>query len=645
MPVAKAAIDRSSLPDMQALLAEQKVLAGTLKTARGESDPLTKARALRKKLAELKATEDTLRAKVARDETLKADLNVRIGTARADLIGLENDLALEEDSLLLLDAEIRELQRSFDTANMSRLDLEAAYPALASPVPHLSDEIETWIAEFQGVTPDPRVSRSIHKTYFLAVSKVQAEGPRLTGLQANRADLADSCDKRRQKRTTDQQAADKMIAEERALEMSVSEDQMAADAAAGAAEGTAAKLIPVAAASMSVKDAQSVIDGMNRMLAAASGVLSAKAADLIKACKSIDAVSPIADTGQTRESFDTRLTVCQSEADFITKSVTRGDTSFGISRISDLIDRLDQDVDSVNITLRSKLSEDRKPLLVAAARLRAEAIASEAREGDPVPVAELLIDEATLDGLELGLDEGAEISTLTSQLDAEINRKLADILDARISAAKAEKRRLRDEAREIQVQGIRVLAEAVAFAAVPEFRRRQIVREQAGLAASGKATIASATALLTEALRKQHHPETATWRTALGITDKQFPDTGKKFGGFRIHVSFFPKENLSRQAAGQLSLVTSTGGPADAADLMEKLFTRREVGARVHATLETGAAETPKVYYPGDADDEYWNFTDLGGDTELRTALHAYLNATIKPKIQKFIDSHGLGTR
>ncbi|MDK3073608.1 hypothetical protein QO034_10840 [Sedimentitalea sp. JM2-8] len=642
MRVAKAAIDLSALPDMRALLAAQQVLAGTLKTEKGEADPQTEAHRLRKEKVRLQAAEAALRDRIARSRQLQAGLTQRIDAEKSVLQDAQSALTVDEDTLLLLNADIRDLQREVDSANMSRLDLEAAYPALARPVPDLPDAIRDWIAEFQGITPNPAVSKSIHKTYFLAVSRLQTEGAKLKALDAERAALVSNAEAQRKKRDAAQRSVDTMIAEATALKQKIRKDANDARAAADAAEQCDIDLVPVAARAMTVQDAKSVIDQMNAALAGAFSQLADTAKTLSAALDGIAEDAPVADTGLTRKSFQDRLSARRNESDFIGKSAAKGDTALGISRIFDLIAGLDQDVDAGNAALRRKRSDDNRPRLIAAARASAEQIAALPREGDPVPVDDLLIDEAVLEGLEQGLDDSADIDTLTPEIEAQIEAKLKEILDARASKAKAEALAQRKLQREAERQAILLLREDPAFKELVPMVRNTIVVDCAGKALTGKATVATATADLNAALLAQYKPANAEiWKKALGIIGKSFPDSGSTYADCAIHVSFFGG-NLSSDANGVLEARKPNGDPVNVDTLLDSLLKRSTITARVHATLETGANKTPKVYYPGnDFTTETRHFTALGGQQAVRDALNDYLQNTIKPRLQTFIDNYG----
>lgn len=642
MRVAKAAIDLSALPDMRALLAAQQVLAGTLKAEKGDADPQAEAHALRKEKVRLQAEEAALRDRIAQSRQLQAGLTQRIDAEKSVLQDAQAALALEEDTLLLLDADIRELQREIDSANISRLDLEAAYPALSRPVPELPDAILDWIDEFQGITPDPAVSKSIHKTYFLAVSRLQTGGAKLKALDAERATVLSNAQAQRKKRDAAQQAVDSMIAEATALKQTIRKDAGDARAASEAAEQCDIDLVPVAARAMTVQDARSVIEGMNAALAKAFGQLSATAQAMSTALVAIAEDAPVADTGLTRKSFQDRLSARRTESEFIGKSAAKGDTAFGISRIFDLIVGLDADVDAGNAALRRKRSDDNRPRLIALARTSAERVAAQPREGDPIPVEDLLIDEAILEGLERGLDDGVDIDTLTPEIEALIEAKLKDILDARASKAKAEALAQRKLQREAERQAILLLREDPAFKELVPMVRNTIVVDCAGKALSGKATRVTATADLNAALLAQYKPANAEiWKKALGIIGKSFPDSGFTYADCAIHVSFFGG-NLSSGANGALEARKPNGDAANVDTLLDLLLMRSTITARVHATLETGANKTPKVYYPGNNfTTETRHFTALGGQQAVRDALHHYLENTIKPRLQKFVDNYG----
>jgi hypothetical protein len=446
----------------------------------------------------------------------------------------------------------------------------------------------------------------------------------------------------RKKRDAAQQAVDTMIAEATALKKKIQTDASDARAAADAAEQCEFDLVPVAARLMTVQDAKAVIERMNDALVKAFGHLSATAQALSTALNDVPADTPIAATGLTRKSFQDRLSARQSESDFIGKSAGKGDTALGISRFFDLIAGLDQDVDAGNAALRQKRSEDNRPGLIALARTSAEKIAAQPREGDPIPVEDLLVDEAILEGLERGLDDGVDIDTLTPEIEAQIQAKLKDILDARASKAKAEALAQRKLQREAERQAILRLREDAAFKELAPMERNAIVVDRAGKALNGKATLATATADLNAALLAQYKPASAEiWKKALGIIGKSFPDSGFTYSGYKIHVSFFGG-NLSSDANGTLKARKKNGDPAKVDKLLDRLLMRSKITARVHATLETGVKKTPSVYYPGnDFTTETRHFTALGGQQEVRDALRHYLQNTIKPRLQKFVDNYG----
>jgi hypothetical protein len=642
MPIAQAAIDLSVIPKMRDLAIAQEKLAGTLKTAKGDPDPETEARRLRKELAQHHATERSLRASAEQKQARQRDLNARIDAAKVARLRAESDLALDEDTLLLLEADIREMRQELLAAEAARSELESAYPALAKPVPELPDAIRAWMDEFQSVTPDPQLAKSIHKSYFLAVSKVQNLGPRLDALEAERKRIGDGIARQRQALEAGQREIGALIEEARGVKQAARDDLRKAEAAADAAEDCTDDLFLVEARAMPADDLRRVIAVMNTTLVQAFDLLAAKAKEIKTAIGALAAEAEVADSGLTRSAFQKRLDARASEAEFIGKSAGKGDTALGISRIHELIAGLEGDVDKANIALREKLSRDRLPVMISDARQRAEAIAAQPREGDPIPAEDLLIDPAVLEGLERGLDDAVDIDTLTSVYDSMIEERVKEILADRASAALALAREQQRQARAAERVNILALGDAVAFKELAPMVRGRIVNDQALLALKGGATVATATAALQAALDAQYKPSAETWKKALGIIGKSFPDTGRNYRGYRIHVSFFPGNLGPTAASGTLSLGEDDGTMKTADSLIPFLFLNNNVNKRIHATLETGVRYTPSVYYPGtNPATEVKNFTALGGQTEVGAALHDFLDTTMKPKLETFLKNYG----
>jgi hypothetical protein len=153
--------------------------------------------------------------------------------------------------------------------------------------------------------------------------------------------------------------------------------------------------------------------------------------------------------------------------------------------------------------------------------------------------------------------------------------------------------------------------------------------------------------MLQAALEAQYKPTPEAWKKALGVIGKSFPDTGRKFNGFKIHVSFFPG-NLSADANGVLRVRKPDGSKVDVDNLLHNLLQRNGDSGRVHATLEVGSSPTPKVY----SDDmttaaptipRYFSDHGIGpdGGTALKSALVGYIRDNIKPKLQAFVERHG----
>lgn len=648
MPISKPPVDSATLPTLAAYEAAQKARSGLLGKQGVESrkELVTQQAALLKERDDLQSVVVTRNRDAAQAQSAKDRLTVEIDDAKSEALRLEEAIPNAEAVLIGIDADLRDLTREVDTATMSKLDLEAAYPALAKPVPERPPEIAAWIEKFQGITTNPDLSRSIHKTYFLAVSKLQEAAPKLREMQVQRAEVEAGIAADRKALAACRKEIEDKVAEARALKAALPQaldDVSAAEVRLGEIDG---ELAVLSAQLLGVDDATAVIRQMKTELDAALGTLSAKVEEVAAAVKTLSPGAEIPPLRQDPDSYTKRLDAEKAEIAFVAKSLGKDDMAFAIGRIGGLIDKVGQDVDAVNQALRAKLSTDRLPLIRADTRLRAEAVGNAPRDSGPVPADDLMIEDEVLAGLEAKLDEGQPISDLGDQIDARIAAKLKPILQARASAAAKEALRLQHEERQKAFNDIALLKANPAFAQLDPVKRDKIVLDEQWKAREGKATVASVTLKLQAALADQYAPDAAAWKTALGILGKSFPDSGRKYDGYSIHISFFPG-NLSAEANGMLNLRKADGTAEDVDALMHDLFNREKPVSRIHATLETGDDKTPKVYYDNMGTAAPTTALYFYGDGQaaakaaLKAALVNYLTTVMRPKIQAFVDRHG----
>lgn len=648
MPVAKPSVDPASLPTLDTFEAAQKARSGLLKGPGVESrkDLVTQEAALMKERGTLQSLVITRNRDAARDQDAKDRLTLEIDNAKSEVTRLESAIPNAEDVLIGIAADLRDLTREVDTATMSKLDLEAAYPVLARPVPEQPPEITAWIEKFQGVTTNPELSRSIHKTYFLAVSKLQQAAPKLRQMQGQRDEAAAGIAADRKALVARQAEIEDKVGQARALKAAIPLALDEVNTAEIRLDEIDREISVISAQLMSVDDATAAIKKMQSSLDAALGILSAKVAELTAAVATLSPGAEISALRQDPTSYTKRLDAEKAEIAFVAKSLGKDDVAFAIGRTAGLIDNVGKDVDAVNLALRAKLSTDRLPLLRADARLRAEAVGNAPRDSGPVPADDLMIEDDVLAALEATLDEAQPISDLGDQIDTRIAAKLKPILQARASAAAKEALRLQHEERQKAFNDIALLKADPAFAELDPTKRDKIVLDEQWKAREGKATVASVTLKLQAALAEQYTPDAAAWKTALGILGKSFPDSGRKHDGYSIHISFFPS-NLSSDANGLLNLRKADGSAEDAATLMHKLFNRAKETSRIHATLETGEDSTPKVYYDNMGTTApttalyFYGAGQAAAKTAVKAALVNYLTTVMLPKVQAFVNNHG----
>lgn len=649
MPIAKVAVDAAGLPTFASYDAAQAVVAKPAVTLDGQSrrDLALRKERLEQEWATLDYSHDELTRVIDQTIAEKDRLTVEIDAAKADVVRLEDAIPASEDLLLSLEAEAREMARELDEATRSKLDLEAAYPVLARPVPELPPEVRAWAEAFQKITPNQDVSRSIHKTYFLAVSKVQDLTPRLRRLETERDKLRAEVEGQRRALETARAAIPAGIERARKLKLAITEEYRAQNDAEMRLEEIAEELPLVEAALMSVEEAMDRVAAMRSALDTALGQIIAKVQEVQGAVAALPGTAVIGPLAQAPDSYSKRLSAELAETEFLRKSLGKGEVHLVLGRMPGLIDAADADVEAVNAAARAKLSVDRLPKIKADALLRAQTEGAKAHEGGPIPHEDLLVPDDVLAMLEKTLDDVADISTLGPEIDARIAESVKQILRGRASAAAAEAQRLLKEARSRIYKGVVALKDDPAFAELDPTKRGRIVWDEAAKVNDGGVTVASVTLMLQNALEAQYTPNTETWKKVLGIIGKSFPDSGKKHDGYTIHVSFF-KGNLSASASGGLRVRNPDGSAVDVPTLLTDLLMHATDTSRVHATLEVNGKPTPKVYFDGlntTAPSVTRYFGDWGygapAMAAVKAALVHYLNTVIKPKLQAFVDRHG----
>lgn len=648
MPIARIAVDLAGLSSQSQFDAAQAVVQNPPVTLDGASrrDLALRQDRLVKERATLAFSHEELSRVIDQTRADKDRLTVEIDRAKADLIRLHEEVPAAEALLREVQAEAAEMARDLDRARRAKQDLEAIYPALARPVPDLAPEIRAWAEAFQKITPNKDIGRSIHQTYFQAVSQVMDLTPRLRRLEGERDKLAAEVEGRRRALAGVQAAIPAKVEQARKLKLALVEEYRAQDDAAVRLNEIEEELPGIEAALMSVDAAIGRVAAMRAALDTALGQIIGKLRELQGALAALPGGARIGALAQDPASYGKRLSAELAETEFLRKSLGKGEVGLVIGRIAGLLSATDADVDAVNTAARAGVSADRMPLIKADALLRAQVEGAKDHEGGPIPPEDLLVPDDVLALMEQGLDDAAEISALGAQIDARIALAVAQILRARASKAAAEALRLQQEARRKIYDNVVALIDAPAFAELDPGRRGKIVWTEAPKVRDGGVTVETVTALLADALEAQYKPNVETWKKALGIIGKSFPDTGQTFDGCKIHASFFPG-NLSADAAGVLRVRNPDGSAVNVTDLLTSLLMRDGDTGRVHGTLETGG-RTPKVYFDGlnsaaPTITRYFDDWGYGIDAKaaVKKALVDYLKATLKPPLEAFVKRHG----